>query len=270
MGERESSSVVLILSPHLDDAVLSCPTFIQRFPGRVIVCNIFSQGSKAAQKEYRARRREELRAAELLSIETLALDELDAPFRSEKFQTLSGILFSKTAEDRVVQARLVRQLRSLRESLGASQVFAPLAAGNHVDHRLTRDAALQAFEPADLRFYEDRPYSFVPEHIGHLRGKPIGRRTHSFWQRYAEVFYLKRSLTPNERNRLPQCWKEVEAFPGKLRCVCTVWPDERELRKSLAAISCYSSQLPKLFPSRADLKKRYREAPERYYRYQEM
>ena len=41
----------------------------------------------------------------------------------------------------------------------ADAVLAPLGLGNHLDHRLVRDAARQAFASHQLGFYEDLPYA---------------------------------------------------------------------------------------------------------------
>jgi hypothetical protein len=57
--------------------------------------------------------------------------------------------------DEAVVDWLAGQLRQLP---AADQIYVPLTAGNHVDHRLTRLAAEQVFGDR-LIYYEDYPYA---------------------------------------------------------------------------------------------------------------
>src|SRR5438093_1734972 len=92
----------LYLSPHLDDAVLSCAGHIlhERAQGRrVVVATLFGAGGgdEAGRKLYQARRDEDRRALALLGAECLHLGLVDAPFRDDYYRSFQSILLGKHA-----------------------------------------------------------------------------------------------------------------------------------------------------------------------------
>jgi LmbE family N-acetylglucosaminyl deacetylase len=148
-------TTLLVLSPHLDDAVLSCGGAMldrARLGDRVVVATVFSEG-----REYARRRDEDRRALEVLGAEVMHLGLFDAPERlglAPSHRTL--------VEDAVVSASdeaLVRD--AVRVAVGRTQpaeIWAPLGVGGHVDHRVVHAAVR---ERAGLVLYEDRPYAFL-------------------------------------------------------------------------------------------------------------
>lgn len=171
----------VFLSPHLDDAALSCGGLIcsQALSGRpVLVVTIFAGlpplsalSPLAAGLHERwgnpwnpvgAPRQEDRTAMRLLGADCLHLGYLDAIYRA------GGDSFLYVADEelfgtpRPSEAGLVAQIGSNVASFHMAEgttLFAPLAAGNHVDHQIVRDAAL-ALESASrsIVFYEDYPY----------------------------------------------------------------------------------------------------------------
>jgi LmbE family N-acetylglucosaminyl deacetylase len=114
---------ICIVSPHLDDAILSCGVMMQRRAAagdKVFALNIFTAGTNAAD-----RRKEEIAAQAGLGAEPHFLDELDAPDRDPNLA-----------------------------------VF-PLGAGGHIDHRTAFEAG-RLITGMPVRFYEDRPYILWP------------------------------------------------------------------------------------------------------------
>ena len=92
--------------------------------------------------------------------------------------------------------------------LADAQVYAPLTAGNHVDHQLARQAAiLLVARGVRVAFYEDFPY-------------------------VADASTLVRAL-------------ELEAPGGWRARRTTLTPDDLEHKKQ--AIACYASQNPVIF-----------------------
>jgi LmbE family N-acetylglucosaminyl deacetylase len=178
---RES---IIYLSPHLDDAVLSCGGLIRRqvTEGRqVLVLTIFAGQAaadslsalalaiharwQAGPEPVKEREREDRVALNILGADLLHLDYLDAIYRTcgNSFLYLSDEdLFGTpcpSEEELVVRiAGSVSQVRSFDQSA----IYAPLAVGNHVDHQLTRAAALSLFDGCPLVFYEDYPYVEEP------------------------------------------------------------------------------------------------------------
>lgn len=170
---------VVVLSPHRDDAAFSCGlllTQLLRAGATVELVNVCTEsdyapylegnGEPRAEQVSQTRREEDLHFLQALRDHSGAgrcsmsdLHWLDSPLRL-------GI-----ATDRVLQApnAAVADITALAEALrpwrDADVVLSPLALGNHIDHRLVRDAACLAFS-ANLGFYEDLPYAcWVPDDV---------------------------------------------------------------------------------------------------------
>lgn len=185
-GDETVVPDVVYLSPHLDDAVLSCGGSIRRQTqaGRgVLVLTIFAGSPSrpnisplAAQLHVRwgglanpmaaVRRREDDEAIGLLGAHCWHLEYLDAIYRHdgdsflyERDEDLFGSLHRSDLE------LATRVADSILETCSGQQpgVVAPLGVGNHVDHQLLREAVLtlQGRFP-EVVFYEDYPYVEVP------------------------------------------------------------------------------------------------------------
>ncbi|NIN69359.1 MAG: PIG-L family deacetylase [Anaerolineae bacterium] len=176
---------VVYLSPHLDDAVLSCGASIHRQAqaGRgVLVLTIFSGSPSppdisplAAQLHVRwgglanpmaVRRREDDEASRLLHAHCWRLEYLDAIYRHdghsflyERDDDLFGSLHPSDLELATRVADSILEICSGQQP----QLFAPLGVGNHVDHQLVREAVLTLRGTfRKVVFYEDYPYVEVP------------------------------------------------------------------------------------------------------------
>ncbi len=173
----------IYLSPHLDDAALSCggQIFDAAEAGhKVLVVTTmagepppgdlseFAQGLHARWElaaEVVARRREEdLAACKVLGAECLHWDFLDCIYRRHPqteaflYTTNAGLFGAIDGAETAVLDQLAAKLRTLPPG---RRIFAPLAVGNHVDHQLVRAAAEASFGE-DLYFYEDYPYVRLP------------------------------------------------------------------------------------------------------------
>jgi LmbE family N-acetylglucosaminyl deacetylase len=262
--------VVLVLSPHLDDAVLSCPGWIQRLVRqgeRVVVATVFTEAGETAGTLYRRRRSEDRRAAKLLGAETVHLGFRDAPFRSPRYRDFFGIVFGRAREYAATRSQVIARLQDLVARQSPDRVLAPMAAGNHVDHRLVRDAALQAAGRSRLSFYEDRPYAFLRAHVAHALGRRISDKPPRFWSSYFRVNYVRRYLGGCSRQEVVDGWAAAETFPPRyaLRKVAAVEMDPGELTRAISAIECYRTQIPDLFANRDELHSLYEATPETLY-----
>lgn len=175
---------VIYLSPHLDDAVLSCGGQIfQRTQAgeRVLIATImagdppqtavsdFAQSLHARwelhQDAAAARRAEDVAAAARVGADVQHAVIPDAIYRADAetgtpFYTSDVGLFG--AVDARDAAALAAPLRRMLAALPpARQIAAPLAIGNHVDHQLVRQAA-EAQWGESLWYYEDYPYAQIP------------------------------------------------------------------------------------------------------------
>lgn len=180
----------IYLSPHLDDAALSCGGLIHQQAQRgerplVITCF-------AGVPDYRAlspfatelhrrwgqpvdaverRRCEDAAALSYLGAEYQHWDYTDCIYRSDR-ASLEPLYASEEAlfgplrpEERGRIAELTTHLaRCLVKK--ATQIYAPLAVGHHVDHQFVLQAAAQLREQGfPVQFYEDYPYAEDPQKL---------------------------------------------------------------------------------------------------------
>ena len=178
------------LSPHLDDAVMSCGGTIHQQASngeQVQVITLFAgeyQGSTPSpfalvQHDYWGnpprpmplRRAEDTAALMLLGAGAMHSDYLDAVYRAGPdgawLYANEEALWQKIspadplAEDGI--QNMADRLESLLPPPAQGLVYAPLGVGQHVDHQLVHAAArkLQA-GGTRMAFYEDYPYAMEP------------------------------------------------------------------------------------------------------------
>ena len=209
----------IYLSPHLDDAALSCGgnIFQQTAAGqRVLIVTVMAgspdltvdspyvealhsrwelAGDAAAQ-----RRAEDEEACRILGAEFLHLGVPDCIYRLDPvtgaplYLSDDDIFGEVQPSEQSLVLTLAAQLAQLP---AAHQWYAPLTVGHHVDHLLVRAAAEQALGAA-LLYYEDYPYAQKPGYleltIG-TKGAAGGRQS------------LIRSAQSLSRRRLPPSWR---------------------------------------------------------------
>ena len=170
----------IFLSPHLDDAALSCGGQIfyetsHRNPVLVVTpmagepvpglrLSAFAQELHQRwalpQAAVRARRAEDAAACHILGADYGHWDVPDCVYRADSatgepcYPTWESVITTQHPADDAVVDLLIEQLGQLP---AAEHIYAPLAIGNHVDHRLVRQAAERVFGER-LLYYEDFPY----------------------------------------------------------------------------------------------------------------
>jgi LmbE family N-acetylglucosaminyl deacetylase len=174
------------LSPHLDDAVLSCgalmflqsqddnpPTVITCFAGvpESPVASSFALEQHAKWGLVHAvqdRLREDTEAHGLLGSTPRYLDYLDCIYRRGPEQgnylyTSEAALFGQVhPSEESLPADLASRLLTQFPSW-STDIYAPLSLGHHVDHQLTLAAALLLRKHGcSVLFYEDYPYAERP------------------------------------------------------------------------------------------------------------
>lgn len=182
---------VLFLSPHLDDAVLSCGNLVRRAP-RASVVTVFSEaapgphtkaarsflrqcGATAGAEElFAARRREDVEVVAAAGAAAVHLGRRDALFRTRRMPRALGRVLPElvhryptfrfdiargrvAAAERGLAARLAEQVTALARQSGAEVVFCPLGVGRHVDHVLVRSVGPEL--GARVVYYADFPYT---------------------------------------------------------------------------------------------------------------
>lgn len=174
----------LFLSPHYDDAALSCGGTIARLYSAgetTVVVTIF--GGKpdyarlspfaraiharphAGEDPIDVRRAEERGALSILGAEPVLLEYLDCIYRQDAAQARwlyaseTAIFGPVDAADDSLVDELAQKLAGLAPDGEACRFYAPLAIGNHVDHQVTLQAAMRLHQRGrTVWFYEDYPY----------------------------------------------------------------------------------------------------------------
>lgn len=178
---------VVILSPHLDDAALSCGGLLYALRNRVstlvvsLSCAtprvLTSKGSskishRRGHVSSQVRRLEDIAAMHSVDTDFVHLGFADGIYRRSP---LTGKLIYRSTRERWVSPRnediahseeLYLVLRRLCLNLGKILLLSPLGIGHHVDHQICAQVAVRlAADGAILLFYEDFPY-VVDRRIG--------------------------------------------------------------------------------------------------------
>lgn len=231
----------LYLSPHFDDAALSCGGQIARHTAagqRVLIVTITggdpppepasdtvralherwadsltTEGVGAVKAMVAQRRAEDRAAAAVLGADTLHLSFLDCIYRcgpdgASHYPGPTDMFGSPAAADAATEDALAETFAALPP---AGRVYLPLGVGGHVDHLATRRAAGRVF--AAPVYYEDYPYTAWPGALAAV-------------------------LPPATRGR---------------RTAGTVWLSAADLATKIAAVAAYASQLSSFFSGPDDL-----------------
>jgi LmbE family N-acetylglucosaminyl deacetylase len=210
------SAPVVVLSPHIDDAVLSTWSVLRR-PGPVLVVNVCAgdpaagaapppwdrlTGARDGAARMRERRAEDREALGLAGREPIDLPFLDRHYRSGEPLDVDAIAEAIAAA-----------------APEASELWAPGGIGAHSDHVAVRDAALRlARGGPPLWLYADLPYAA-------RRGWPewvTGRRP----PRGLDIDAWMEAFLP-----------EGTTLPGRAHVL-----SRREARRKLRAIRAYRTQ----------------------------
>lgn len=149
---------LLVVSPHFDDAVLSCSAAILLARHNRWIVDILTVFSSSASAEETARRTAEDDAAlAILGCSTLRSGAADAIARVGGLIGFEKMFFA-SPDDRA-HSLAVDALAGAR-FLQPDLVLAPMGIGGHVDHEAVLRAALS--DPlGETWLYEDRPYAAV-------------------------------------------------------------------------------------------------------------
>lgn len=239
MNLRQANRALhLYLSPHFDDAVLSCGGLIAQQSERgerVVIATLCAgtppPGATSAFADFQhqrwltahpgadpiaLRQAEDEAACAVLGAEPIYFQELDCIYRQSKegvwlYDSEESLWGAVHPEDDA--SILAEELATLVARLRPDAIYAPLAAGNHIDHQRTRQIAeAWVWEGWPVFFYEDYPYV---------------ERSQSLW-------YALNRPAPGRWLRLPQM----------------LTPTAAALKQR--AVTCYASQIDVLFSGDAN------------------
>jgi len=184
--ERHSYAAIFI-SPHLDDAILSCGGSVHQVTraGKPVLIVTVMAGNppggdlspfaqslhkrwQLAAEDVALRRMEDIEACVNLGADWRHWEIPDCIYRCSKVnaEPLYGSEEALFGEIDPSERELVDHLSALMRSLpDTDSLFIPLAVGHHVDHQLTRLAAESWLDPSKFTYYEEYPYSKSDSHL---------------------------------------------------------------------------------------------------------
>ena len=160
---------VIVLSPHLDDAALSCGGLLAALRGHVsrLVVTVTCADAKARKGHINPapRRLEDRQALASIDCDVAHLGFADAIYRRSPIsgQLIYAGIRERMAAPPIDDAAHVEELylvmRRLCLDMGRVILLSPMAVGQHVDHVLCAHVAVRLLgNSPDLFFYEDFPY----------------------------------------------------------------------------------------------------------------
>lgn len=224
---------IVYISPHLDDAVLSCGGLIyeQTQQGETVEIWTITAGSPKEEElpEFARllhmawgtsadataeRRLEDLEACSILTAQAVHLKWLDCIYRfknnGEALIQENDDLFVSNPEEELIEeiAAFLRQ-----NTPAHAHLVIPMGIGGHMDHRLVKAAAEKSNLTAT--YYADYPY--VSNHV-----EELAKLESEYWQRIPAVISEEGLLT----------WqKAIAAYKSQLG---TFWENETELHLAIA------------------------------------
>ena len=242
---------IIFLSPHLDDAVLSCGAYISMLVKESIDVHVYtvfsaipnsdslSQLAKAIhlegglERDAMLKRREEDKVAmQFLGVNFTYVDLLDCIYRTDragqtKYQTKQDIFAvnPNLEVDADTLDLLGTYLCRVLKEVQPSQVYVPLAIGNHIDHILVRKALERSIaksvsdHPPEIIYYEDVPYVCSPDN--------------------RDLSYtLAQSFVPKLQSVTKEAWTtKLEAIAAYQSQVITMWDSPMAMRKQISDYS---------------------------------
>lgn len=223
----------IYLSPHLDDAALSCGGQVYELTtaGQSVLIVTVMAGDPAARPSSQfaqllhqrwqldsdvgaARRAEDVAACGVLGADWQHWDFEDCIYRVEP-ETGRPLYISEQdifGDVDPAEYGLIDELAARMMLLPARErLYVPLTLGHHVDHQLTRQAAERCFSAASLFYYEDYPYA------ARQAAEQFAAQEPGWWQ--AQVIELT-------ENGVAARIKAIQCFESQLS---TVFKDGRDL-----------------------------------------
>jgi hypothetical protein len=187
LGDLDDTAAgVLVISPHLDDAVLSCGALLAQLAPRhlITVATVFTAaapppwslparrqlrelGGVDAEDFFAQRRAEDADVLAGIGAAQAHLGFRDALFRRGRRGPAYPTFRFDAARGRVAScdiglaAEVSARVSEIARTGEAGMILAPLGVGRHVDHLITRRAAGELGMPVRTVYYSDFPYSLT-------------------------------------------------------------------------------------------------------------
>jgi LmbE family N-acetylglucosaminyl deacetylase len=242
---------VVVLSPHIDDAVLSCTGLLSALdkvaPRLVVTLYCGNPEPAISEKETgrarlrkrrghaapSVRRREDLAVMRYLRCAWVHLGFPEAIYR--RSPTMGRLIYRHPRQkwtrpnvaDTAHMEELFLVLRRLCANMGPRLLVSPLGVGHHVDHRICAMTALRlAGGQTRVLFYEDFPY-VVGGGGGYAGDDPLKA-------------FARLGLEPRRRYAVPASTaRQIKALSLYESQIGPLFGDEDGMRKALKARSTY-------------------------------
>ena len=174
-GTASFMSVILVISPHLDDAAFSVGPLLAEFADRakIVVATVFTKSELnpagfaltcqldkglSAGADYMAiRRTEDIEWSKKIGAEVVHGAFAEAPHRGYHSPKE---LFSPALPNDELEDVLTNWFLELAKTFKPGAILCPVGVGNHVDHILVRKFARTSLESKfPLFFFKDQPYA---------------------------------------------------------------------------------------------------------------
>lgn len=168
-------SVILVISPHLDDAAFSVGPLLAEFADRakIVVATVFTKSELnpvgfalacqldkglSAEADYMAiRRTEDIEWSKRIGAEVVHGAFAEAPHRG---YNSAKELFGSALPTDELEYDLTSWFLELAQTFKPDAIFGPVGIGNHVDHTLVRKFTQTSLENKfPLFFFKDQPYA---------------------------------------------------------------------------------------------------------------
>lgn len=224
----------VFLSPHLDDAILSCGGLIHQLTTRgesVLIITLMAGDPpdplpdtplvrdlhtrwEIGENPVAIRREEDIHAAGAVDAAVRHLTIPDCIYRTADSQPLYA-----HEQDLFGDVHNSDPARNALRGVvlpGDAMIYAPLGIGNHVDHQLVLQWIL-AHQPGKLRFYEDYPYSERMSRLLNTIGKFPKIIISDTIPIEAESFEAKCRAIAQYRSQLSTFWTDLDEMKQNVR-----------------------------------------------------
>ena len=183
--DRTSKKLCIFISPHFDDAVLSCGGLMSKLSKKntqllsitvftsepadkkslSTIAKSFHDAWDSGENPYTIRKKEEKKVLDKLNSSYKWLEKLDVIYRFADVKIKDGILNPGISpEEDPIFSEIFDEILEIIKASPDCYIFAPLGIGNHPDHLVVNLAirSIKNLHPElNLFFYEDFPYAIT-------------------------------------------------------------------------------------------------------------
>jgi LmbE family N-acetylglucosaminyl deacetylase len=265
----------LYISPHIDDAILSCSGMMCRNNNDIITVNIFTKPVEGTKSLYGSelalslRRQEEEKIQEQLKkiignnhFELIYLDYNDVLDRGFQLKDILGPHDEKILNSCNL-SEIEQKIKGIIDKHKPDRVFFPSGKGNHMDHVLTYLIGTRLRQKQvhnNICFYSDVPYTFAG-HISLLSSainllNPVNwfHKSQQIYNLNMFFLHLKIRQSNNQKLRVPKVINEQ------------IVDISSEIEKKIRLCKLYNNQMQILFGNDKLIDRFFRKFPvEKFY-----